>query len=217
MNRYVIGNPYEETDGNGISDEQRKDMKGDGSVILSASRRTDIPNYYSGWFFNRIKEGYLYVRNPMNAHQISRILLSPEVVDCIVFWTKNPQPMLAGLDALEGYSYYFQFTLTGYGADMEPGVLHKKRCMLPIFQKLSRRDLQPGVSPESLCADCRGASRLHRAVRDQLCGFVREKPETDECASSVFSPAAGACGVCGAAGGDCAGARHKRGDVRGDR
>ncbi|MEY8332802.1 DUF1848 domain-containing protein [Lachnospiraceae bacterium 47-T17] len=139
MNRYVIGNPYEETDGNGISDEQRKDMKGDGSVILSASRRTDIPNYYSGWFFNRIKEGYLYVRNPMNAHQISRILLSPEVVDCIVFWTKNPQPMLAGLDALEGYSYYFQFTLTGYGADMEPGVLHKKRCMLPIFQKLSRR------------------------------------------------------------------------------
>ena len=42
-------------------------------MILSASRRTDIPNYYSEWFVNRIKEGFLYVRNPMNVHQISRI------------------------------------------------------------------------------------------------------------------------------------------------
>lgn len=60
-------------------------------MILSASRRTDIPNYYSEWFYNRIKEGFAYVRNPMNPHQVSRIDLSPEVVDCIVFWTKNPQ------------------------------------------------------------------------------------------------------------------------------
>lgn len=44
-------------------------------MILSVSRRTDIPNYYSEWFYNRIKEGFLYVRNPMNAHQISEIKL----------------------------------------------------------------------------------------------------------------------------------------------
>ena len=67
-------------------------------MIVSASRRTDIPNYYSEWFLNRIKEGCLYVRNPMNMHQISRISLSPEVVDCIVFWTKNPEPMFPRLD-----------------------------------------------------------------------------------------------------------------------
>ena len=81
-------------------------------MILSVSRRTDIPNYYSEWFYNRIKEGYLYVRNPMNAHQISKIILSPEVVDCIVFWTKNPEPMFSRLDELEAYQFYFQFTLT---------------------------------------------------------------------------------------------------------
>ena len=63
-------------------------------MILSVSRRTDVPNYYSDWFVNRIKEGFLYVRNPMNAHQISRIDLSPDVVDCIVFWTKNPANMM---------------------------------------------------------------------------------------------------------------------------
>lgn len=51
-------------------------------MILSVSRRTDIPNYYSEWFVNRIKEGFLYVRNPMNAHQVSKINLSPQLVDC---------------------------------------------------------------------------------------------------------------------------------------
>ena len=106
-------------------------------MILSVSRRTDIPNYYSEWFYNRIKEGYLYVRNPMNAHQISKIILSPEVVDCIVFWTKNPEPMFSRLDELDAYKYYFQFTLTGFGNDIECNVPHKKEKMIPIFQKLA--------------------------------------------------------------------------------
>jgi len=88
-------------------------------MILSVSRRTDVPNYYSDWFVNRIKEGFLYVRNPMNAHQISRIDLSPDVVDCIVFWTKNPANMMEKLECLKDYVYYFQFTLTGYGKDIE--------------------------------------------------------------------------------------------------
>ena len=97
-----------------------------------------MPSYYSEWFYNRIKEGFLYVRNPMNPHQVSRIDLSPEVVDCIVFWTKNPYPMLERLGELSAYQYYFQFTLTGYGKDIECNVPHKKEEMLPIFQRLSR-------------------------------------------------------------------------------
>ena len=83
-------------------------------MILSVSRRTDIPNYYFEWFVNRLKEGFVYVRNPMNVHQISKIDLSPQLVDCIVFWTKNPLPMLDKINDLQSYSYYFQFTLTGY-------------------------------------------------------------------------------------------------------
>ena len=108
-------------------------------MILSVSRRTDIPNYYSEWFFNRVKEGFVYVRNPMNAHQVSKIDITPEVVDCIVFWTKNPEPMLNRLDELSSYDYYFQFTLTGYGKDMECNVPHKKEKMIPIFQELSKK------------------------------------------------------------------------------
>ena len=106
-------------------------------MIISASRRTDIPTYYSDWFLNRVRDGYVYVRNPMNAHQISKISLSPEVVDAIVFWTKNPTPMLDKLDALSDYMYYFQFTLNSYGADVERNIPSKSKVIVPAFQRLS--------------------------------------------------------------------------------
>ena len=108
-------------------------------MILSASRRTDLPNYYAEWFFNRIREGFLYVRNPMNAHQISRVDLSPAVVDCIVFWSKNPTPLLRRLDSLRDYMYYIQFTLEGYGRDIEPHLPDKKAVLIQAFQELSRQ------------------------------------------------------------------------------
>lgn len=107
-------------------------------MIISASRRTDIPTYYSEWFFNRIKEKYVLVRNPMNIHQIGKINLSPEVVDGIVFWTKNPVPMLSRLDELDKYNYYFQFTLTSYDRDVEPNIPSKNDIIIPAFQSLSR-------------------------------------------------------------------------------
>lgn len=106
-------------------------------MIISASRRTDIPTYYSEWFFNRLHEGYVLVRNPMNIHQVSKITLNPDVVDGIVFWTKNPTPMLDKLDQLKDYTYYFQFTLNAYGRDVETGVPSKNNVIIPAFQKLS--------------------------------------------------------------------------------
>lgn len=106
-------------------------------MIISASRRTDIPTYYSDWFINRVKAGYVYVRNPMNANQISQISLSPEVVDGIVFWTKNPIPMLDKLEALKDYMYYFQFTLNSYGTDVERNIPNKSKVIVPAFQRLS--------------------------------------------------------------------------------
>ena len=91
-------------------------------MIISASRRTDIPAFYSDWFLNRIKEGFVDVRNPMNYHQVSRVSLSPDVIDCIVFWSKNPKPMLDRLDELMDYKYYFQFTITPYDTTIEKAV-----------------------------------------------------------------------------------------------
>ena len=107
-------------------------------MIISASRRTDIPTYYSEWLYNRLREEYVLVRNPMNAHQVSKINLSPDVVDGVVFWTKNPVPMLSRLRELEKYNYYFQFTLNSYGKDVEPNVPSKNDMIIPAFINLSR-------------------------------------------------------------------------------
>ncbi|EOU1477082.1 DUF1848 domain-containing protein [Clostridium perfringens] len=105
-------------------------------MIISVSRRTDIPAFYSDWFFNRLKDGFVYVVNPMNLKQVSKIELTPETVDCFVFWTKNAKPMLNRLDELKDYNYYFQYTITGYQSDVEKGVLNKKE-VINTFKELS--------------------------------------------------------------------------------
>ena len=103
-------------------------------MIISASRRTDIPAFYSEWFMRRLREGWVYVPNPMNSHQVRNVSLDPEVVDCIVFWTKNPQNMLKYLREISemGYLYYFQFTLTPYDASLETH-LPSKTDLVDVF------------------------------------------------------------------------------------
>lgn len=105
-------------------------------MILSVSRRTDIPAFFSDWFFNRIKAGYVDVRNPMNIHRISRINVRPEVVDCITFWTKNPKEMIPRLNELAAYNYYFQFTVNPYDRHIEEEV-PLKRNIFDTFHELS--------------------------------------------------------------------------------
>lgn len=107
-------------------------------MIISASRRTDVPSFFADWFFNRIDEGYLLVRNPMNIHQVSRVSLSPEVVDCIVFWSKNPVKMIDRLNRLKEYTFYFQYTITGYGQRLEPNVPSLQEA-INTFCTLSRK------------------------------------------------------------------------------
>jgi len=109
-------------------------------MIISASRRTDIPSYYSDWFINRLKDGYVYVRNPVNYRQVSNVPLSPDLVDCIVFWTKDVRPMINKLVIIEkmGFDrYYFQYTITPYGRTIESNIDSKKNIISSV---LSLRD-----------------------------------------------------------------------------
>lgn len=107
-------------------------------MIISASRRTDIPAFYSDWFIERIKQGYVSVKNPFNSKQIKTISLEPQNVDCIVFWTKNAAPLLDKLSILNdlGYSYYFLWTITPYDKDIEPNLADKKE-IITNFIRLS--------------------------------------------------------------------------------
>lgn len=93
-------------------------------MILSASRRTDIPAFYPAWFMNRLREGYVLVPGIYAPNRLSRIILSPDTCDCIVFWSKNPAPLMPYLSEIDefGYQYYFEFTLNAYESDIEKQV-----------------------------------------------------------------------------------------------
>jgi hypothetical protein len=107
-------------------------------MVISASRRTDIPAFYSQWFYNRLKEGFVLVQNPMNPKMISRISLTPGIIDCIVFWTRNPKELMKRLDELDEYHYYFLFTITAYGRDLEWRSPSKNEA-IDTFIELSRK------------------------------------------------------------------------------
>ena len=98
-------------------------------MIIQTGMRTDIPAFYSEWFLNRLKEGFVLVRNPYNVSQVTRYSLSPDVVDLIAFCTKNPAPMLSQMDALKPYGQYWFVTITPYGSDIEPNVPDKEIVM----------------------------------------------------------------------------------------
>ncbi len=93
-------------------------------MIVSASRRTDIPALYGEWFMRRVRAGFCRVPNPFNAKQISQVSLAPSDVDAVVFWTKDFAPLLPHVDELEdrGLPFYVLYTITGYDALLEPGV-----------------------------------------------------------------------------------------------
>lgn len=109
-------------------------------MIISASRRTDIPAFYSQWFINRIRAGFCVVPNPFNTKQLSHVSLKPDDVDVIVFWSKNPSPLISHLDELDalGFRYYFQFTFNDYPYALEPGVPSAYE-RVETFLKLSKR------------------------------------------------------------------------------
>ncbi len=103
-------------------------------IIISASRRTDIPRFYSTWFANRIKEGFVIVRNPFNPKQIKRVSLAPEDVSAVVFWTRDATPMENFLpDFLPRYRVVFLWTITGYGRDLEPAGIEIEESILKFL------------------------------------------------------------------------------------
>ena len=105
-------------------------------MIINTGQRTDIPAFYSEWFVNRLKAGFVLVRNPYNLKSVTRYRLTPDVVDLIGFCTKNPAPMLPHMDLLRPFGQYWYVTVTPYGRDIEPCVPHKLQ-VLESFKRLS--------------------------------------------------------------------------------
>ena len=94
----------------------------DDVMIINTGQRTDIPAFYSKWFVNRIREGFVMVRNPYFPQIVTKFKLDPKVVDVIGFCTKNPRPMLQYLDELKPFGQFWYVSITGFGKDLEPNV-----------------------------------------------------------------------------------------------
>lgn len=109
-------------------------------MILSVSRRTDIPAFFGEWFVNRLNEGFVCVRNPFNKNMVSKIKLNPTEIDCIVFWTKDATNFINYLEEIDklGYKYYFQYTITPYDKEIEPN-LKDKNVIIDNFINLSKK------------------------------------------------------------------------------
>ena len=92
-------------------------------MIINVGGRTDIVNYYTPWLLNRLKEGYAYSRNPFARENVYRLSLKPEDVDCLLFCSKNYQPILEHIGEIdEKYNILCNYTITAYGKDIEPKV-----------------------------------------------------------------------------------------------
>ncbi len=157
-------------------------------MIVSASRRTDLAACYPEWLCRRLREGYALVPHPRDSRRLSRVSLSPEAVDCLVLWTKNPEPFLPYLDEVEQrYPFYFQFTLTPYGRDMEPGLPSKER-LAELFCALSRR-LGPDRVDwryDPILLDARHTTAYHLDRFEALCRHLHEY--TGRCILSFADP-----------------------------
>jgi DNA repair photolyase len=107
-------------------------------MIINTGMRTDIPAFFSEWFYNRISEGYVLTRNPYYPEQVTRYRLTPDVVDCISFCTKNPKPMLDRMDEITQFRQFWFVTITPYGKEIEPNVPDKNEVM-ESFKLLSKK------------------------------------------------------------------------------
>ena len=113
-------------------------------MIVSASRRCDLPAFAMDWLMARIEAGHCLVRNPFDAGRLRRVPLDPGSVDAFAFWTRDPRPLLSRADELEarGFRFFVQVTITGCPESLEPGVLRRDEATA-AFAALAGR-LGPG-------------------------------------------------------------------------
>jgi hypothetical protein len=91
-------------------------------MVISVSRRCDIPRFAFDWFLERLDAGFVDVKNPFNPRQIRRVSLLPSVAEVFAFWTRDPGSILEHAEDLErrGYRFYVMTTLTAYPGILEP-------------------------------------------------------------------------------------------------
>ncbi len=146
-------------------------------IVLSVSRATDIPAFYSEWFFNRLEEGYCKWRNPFNG---TNIYVSFKKVRFIVFWSKNPAPLIPYLERLKrrGINCYVQYTLNDYEAEeLEPGVPaieQRLETFIQLAETLGEHGAVWRLDPMILTENIGISDLLHKvsSIAERLHGYT---------------------------------------------
>ena len=113
-------------------------------MIINTGMRTDIPAFYSRWLRKRVAEGYVLVRNPYDPQQVTKYLLTPDLVDIMAFCTKNPAPLIPYLSEFDTFHPFWFVTITPYGQEIEPNV-PPKESVIESFKLVSDH-----VGPDSI-------------------------------------------------------------------
>ena len=138
-------------------------------MILNTGLRTDIPGFFSKWFYNRIDEGFVYVRSPYAKNQIYSYKLNPELIDCIIFCTKNPKPMFQNLEKIDKFNQFWQITITPYEKEIEPNVPPVDDVLESfkyLSDKLGKEKVSLRYDPIFINEKFIEISRLHTLKRD---------------------------------------------------
>ena len=153
-------------------------------MIINTGGRTDTVQYYTQWLLRRFAEGYVLARNPLFPNKVTRYELDPSVVDCVVFCSKDYAPILPRLDEItRRFRTYFNYTITAYGRDVEPGVPGIGRSMetlIALSRQVGRQRVAWRYDPVLLTRTY--TVERHLATFERMCAALA--PHIDRC---IFS------------------------------
>ncbi len=153
-------------------------------MIINTGGRTDTVQYYTDWLMRRFEEGYALTRNPLFPTKVNRYELDPKVVDCVVFCSKNYQPILPRLHEItDRFNTYFHYTITAYGRDIEPGVPpidESMATLIELSQLVGRQRVSWRYDPVLLTRDY--TIQRHLETFDRMARSLA--PHIDRC---IFS------------------------------
>lgn len=153
-------------------------------MIINTGGRTDTVQYYTDWLLRRFEEGYVLSRNPLFPNKVTRYELDPDIVDCVVFCSKNYKPILPRLrEITERFNTYFHYTITAYGKDIEPGVPQieeSMRTLIELSEQVGRERVAWRYDPVLLTE--KYTVKRHAETFEKMAGVLA--PYIDRC---IFS------------------------------
>ena len=148
-------------------------------MIFTVSRRTDVPNYYWEWFLNRLREGYLMVRNPQYPEKVSKYGFTKQDIDGLMFLSKNYAPVLSTIGEIaKDYRTQYSYTITAYGTDVEanvPGIGDSVQTFIDLSKIVGKEKMTWRFDPIAIYG--KYDVGYHLAMFEQIASYLSKYTE----------------------------------------